>query len=154
MDVHFFDRSAFDTDSLIPGLHSIISGDTFMPLAVAKYSLTSNGFVRPYILAGLGAAYTSLQIDARPLPGYIWNDTSTDEPRRLMDDAKWGWGSRAAFGLDFHPNAPFLTAFEIGWIGTANGRFHATPTGQGLGLNSATGSLSELSVTFRWGWRF
>jgi len=154
VDVHIFDRNSIDDNGLVPIAHSEISGDTFMTLAVLKYSLSSNRFVRPYVLAGVGPEYTSLVIDARPNGDYIWPDTGTWEPRRLMDDAKWGVGSRAALGLDFHPDAPFVTALEIGWIGAYNGRYKGTPDGQYMGLHSVTGSLSALSITARWGWRF
>ncbi len=155
LDVNYFDRSSLTTEDLVPFARSDISGDTFMPLAVVKFSGGSeSSFARPYVLAGVGPAYSTLTIDTRPLFGYSWNDTDTDESRRLVDGAKWGVGSRLALGVDFHPGAPFVSGLEIGWLGASTKNFAGTTNGQLVGLNKATGSLGELSLAFHWGWRF
>ncbi len=155
VDVGFLDRGGMDEDGLVPSAHAEISGDTFMPLAVLKYSFAPRGrFARPYVLAGLGADHTSTTIDARPDFGFVWADSGTDETRRLVNGSNWGWASKLALGMEFRGWDPFMGAFELGWVQTTNPSLQATPDGRALGLNRVTGKLSELLFTVRWGWRY
>lgn len=154
LSLHYFHRSAIDDYGLVPYGHSVISGDTLMPLAVVKYTLSKRGLARPYLLAGLGANYTSTVVDAEPVDGFSWSDTGTWEPRRLVDDSKWGLASRLALGIDFYHGDPTLVGLEIGWLGVHNDRYAGTPAGRDLGLDSVKGGLNALSVSIKWGLRF
>jgi hypothetical protein len=154
MDFHYFHRGARDDFGLIPAGHARISGDTVAPLMVLKFTPADHGPIRPYILAGLGLNHTSTVVDATPLEGYSWSDTGTVETRRLIDDGQWGLASRAAVGVDFQSEEPGILSFEVGWLGVANKRHGGTPAGRDLGLDGTTGSLSALSATMRWGWKF
>jgi hypothetical protein len=123
-------------------------------MPVLKYSMIDHGWVRPYLLAGVGFNRTSTFIEAQPQPGFQWNDTESDETRTLVNESHWGIAETARVGIDFIQFSPSFFSFEIGWTGISNGSYGATQSGKDLGLNSVTGNLSYLNIAGRWGWRF
>jgi len=153
-DFEYFNRSRTDSLGLLPNADTNVSGDTLLLLALLRYTLVNRGWVRPYILAGIGADRTSTEIDATPLLGFSWSDTGTGETRTLVDDSNWGFASTARFGIDFNATAPTFFSLELGWTELSNGRYDATPAGRDLGLGSVAGNLSVLTFGGRWGWRF
>jgi hypothetical protein len=154
LHAEYLGRTSNDDIGFIPSTLSSISGDTLLLLGVVKYTLTRRGAARPYFLLGAGADYTTTLIDARPLSGFVWSDTGTDEARRLVDDDRWGFASTARLGIDFNMMEPSVLGLEIGWTGVYNSRAPATPAGRDLGLESVTGQMDALTVAMRWGWRF
>jgi hypothetical protein len=155
LSVDFSGRDGADRDGLVPFARTNVFGRTFMPLLLAKYTLTPrSSFARPYFLGGAGPDHTSTTIDSRPLFGFAWADTNTDETRRLVDGSNWGWAEKAAFGMDFGTSPMSYAGFEVGWIGIQNPDHKGTQAGQSVGLTRVTGKLSEVLFTVHWGWRY
>jgi opacity protein-like surface antigen len=155
LNLDYMHRGRTGSQSLLPSSTTDVFGDSLVFLPVAKFSLATEGMVRPYLLGGVGLNRTSTLIEAAPNPGFEWSDTNTFETRTLMDDAHWGFASTLRAGLDFYrPFDPAVFGFEVGWTHVANPSYDATLQGQDLGLESVTGTLDFLTIGFRLGWRF
>lgn len=150
----YADRTGTTSPGLMPNALSSVSGDTLLFLGLLKYRLTDRGRVRPYALVGAGAHRTSTTIDAQPNPGFVWNDTQTDETRRLVDDSAWGFAMSARLGLDFGFAEPSVFSLEAGWTQLASASDHAAPAGSALGLSGVSGPIRLFTLTARWGWTF
>jgi opacity protein-like surface antigen len=153
-DLEYMNRGLVNSGSALPFADTNISGDSLLLLPVFKYSLINRGDVRPYLLAGIGLNRTSTLIEAQPQPGFVWDDTNSDETRTLVNDSNWGLAETARIGIDFMAFSPSFFSLEFGWTGISNGHYNATQAGQDLGLSSVTGNLSVLNISGRWGWRF
>lgn len=147
-------RSAADTGSLFPGYVSSAYGDTLLLMGYFKYTLSNHGMVRPYIMPGIGAAYTSLFVDARPDFGFGWPDTATDETRRLIDQDRWTGAAQVKLGIDFYFNEPYFACLEVGWTGVPSATYAATADGENIGAASVSSGINSLTIAGRWGWRF
>lgn len=154
LEANYYDRSSTDSPGLVPNSLAHVSGDSLVLLGDLKYALTDDGSVRPYVLLGAGAHYTSTAIDARPNPGFAWSDTLTAERRRLADGSAWGPAFSVRLGLDFGFADPETFALEAGWTGLANAAYRATGQGRDLGLAGASGTLNVFTLAGRWGWTF
>ena len=154
LEVKYYDRSATDSPGLVPNSFAHVSGDSLLLLGDLKYSLTDEGSVRPYVLLGAGAHYTSTTVDARPNPGFVWSDTLTNEGRRIVDGSVWGPALSVRLGLDFMFAEPNVFGLEAGWTGLANAAYRTTAQGQALGLSGSSGMLNFFTLAGRWGWSF
>jgi opacity protein-like surface antigen len=154
MDLEFLSRSRTGSENLLPNSETDVYGNTSLLLATLRYSLTTHGPVRPYILAGLGGNRTSTIVEAAPNPGFSWSDTDSAETRTLVDTSRWGLAETARVGLDFTLADPAIFSLEFGWTGISNSEYPATHAGQDLGLDHVTGNLSVFTLAARWGWRF
>jgi opacity protein-like surface antigen len=153
-EVAYVGRSATDSPGLMPNAFSHVSGDSLVLLGDLKYSLRADGDVRPYLLLGAGAHYTSTTVDVRPNPGFVWSDTLTDEGRRLVDGSSWGPALSVRLGLDFMFAEPSVFGLEAGWTGLLNAAYRATSQGQASGLSGASPMLNFFTLSGRWGWSF
>lgn len=154
LELNYLNRSERLTRSLLPSSETQVSGSHLVLMPILKYSLTDRGVARPYISGGVGAQYSSTLIDAQPSVGFVWSDTSTDEPRTLVDDAHWGLATSARLGVDFSMVGPGVFGVEFGWTHVENDAFSPTPAGIDLGVSPVSGIQNNLAVTFRYGWRF
>ncbi len=147
-------RASEFSGALLPNGDTRSLGGSQMFLAQAKLTLSDHGRVRPYLMPGLGVAYTSLTVDGAPKFGFAWGDTGTTETRRLIDDQHWSLAGAVKLGLDFDFNAPYFACLEVGWFGVPRRSYGATPDGQALGLGSVSTGFSGPTISGRWGWRF
>lgn len=154
MNLEYVNRSRNSSQSLLPSANTDVHGSSLLLLGTLRYSLSTRGTVRPYLLAGLGTNRTSTIAEATPNAGFAWSDTSTNETRTLVDDSRWGLATTARFGLDFMLADPASFSLEFGWTGISNSDYTATVAGKDLGLEKVKGDLDLLTVAARWGWRF
>lgn len=149
----YFDRDYTISPGLFPNATSSVGGDTLLMMGIARYSLADEGWMRPFVLAGAGAARNSTTVDVR---ASNWSDTNTHETRRLIDDTVWAPAASLRAGLDFYiaPIEPGVVTFEAGWTGLASERYGATPQGRAQGIGSVSGPLNYITFTARYGWRF
>lgn len=154
LNMEFMNRSGADSSQLLPAADAEVSGNSFVIMPVIRYTLVKTGSVRPYLMAGIGANRTSTVIDAQPTIGFAWSDTSTDEPRRLINDRTWGLASTARFGIDFNAAGPNIFSLELGWTRFDNPKAEASFAGRDLGVNGVTGDLDVLTIGGRIGWKF
>lgn len=152
--VEYFNRSDNDSSALLSFADTAVGGNSVLLLSLFKYSLRDSGAARPYLMAGLGANRTSTEIDAKPLFGFAWSDTNSDETRQLVNDSRWGLASTLRLGVDFITMDPAFFSFEVGWTQLSNSRYPATAAGRDLGLTSVTGDIGAFTVMGRWGWRY
>lgn len=153
-ELQYANRSATDSQALLPNADAHVFGDSLLLLGVLKYSLTDRRRARPFVLAGLGAGRTSTTIDARPDFGYSWSDTGTSERRRLIDGSAWGLASTVRLGVDFALRHAEILTVEAGWMGLSGASYPATAQGSLLGLSSVSASLDYFTLAARWGFRF
>lgn len=154
LELNYYDRSSTDSQGLLSNSFAHVSGDSLLLLGDLKLSLTDRGSMRPYLLLAGGAHRTTTTIDARPNPGFVWSDTLSDEPRRVVDGETWGPALSVRLGLDFGFAEPSVFALEAGWTGLADAGYQATGQGQALGLSGASGTLNFFTLAGRWGWSF
>lgn len=152
--VDYLSRGPTSSPGLLASAESSTSGGSVTLMGLAKIILKRGEAVQPYLLAGLGAARTWTTIDSQPNPGFVWDDTSTDEARRLIDGRAWGPAGTARVGLDFWPEAAGVFSLEAGWTGIGGATYSATPQGRAIGLSGVSTSVSIVTVGGRWGWRF
>ena len=150
----YFNRGGLRSQGLLPDSETSVSGNSALLLGNLKFSLIDHGSVRPYMLGGIGANYTSTVIDARPDVGFGWSDSATNETRTLVDSSRWGLASTLRFGVDFSLSDPTVLGLELGWTHLSNGSYPATSAGKDLGLGSVSGNQNVLTFGLRWGWRF
>ena len=152
-EADYFSRSGTLSTRLYPAADARVAGDTWLMLAILRYSLRETGTVRPFVLAGAGGSWNKTTIDVRPS---VWADTATHETRRLVDDSAWAPAASVRLGLDIRLDAlsPGCISLEAGWTGIAAARYGATPRGRALGLDGVSAPLHLLSFTARHAWRF
>lgn len=155
-DLDYLHRSATDSPGLLPLADASVMGDNLLFMGLARWHVIDHGSVRPYLLGGLGVSRSWTRIDARPIPGFTWTDTNTDEARRLVDDGAWAFASTARLGLDFDWDfaEPAVFSLEGGWTGLQSKRSAATRAGQDLGVTSVSGRLNLFTLAARWSWRW
>ena len=153
LDAEYSDRSGTVSPRLLPSATASVGGDTWLTLAILRYSLVDRGSKRPFVLVGAGGAWNTTTVDARPS---LWADTGTHETRRLIDDSQWVPAATVRVGVDFDVDAfaPGVVTLEAGWTGLASARYAATPAGEQLGVGNVSGPLNIVSLTARYGWRF
>ena len=154
LEMNYANRSQTDSPGLVPNSFAHVSGDSLLLLGNFKYSLTSEGAVRPYVLLGAGGHLTTTTIDARPNPGFAWSDTGTGETRRLVDSSAVGAAFSVRLGLDFGFADPRVFGLEGGWTGLTNAGYQPTGQGRALGLSGSSGTLNYFTLAGRWGWTF
>ncbi|HEX4048263.1 MAG TPA: hypothetical protein VH309_10540 [Elusimicrobiota bacterium] len=154
LEVNDYNRSRTDSPNLWPNAFAHVSGDSVLLMGNVKLALTDQGSVRPYLLLAGGAHRTTTTVDVQPIPGFVWNDTGTNEPRRVVDGAAWGPALSVRLGLDFGFVNPGVFALEAGWTGLMNASYQATGQGQALGLSGGSGTLNYFTLAGRWGWSF
>jgi hypothetical protein len=154
LEYHYYDRGVADSQNLLPLSDSHVFGDTSLLLGVAKFSLTDGGVVRPFLLLGAGGHLSSTVVDSRPLQGYVWSDTQTNETRRLIDGGGVGLAASVRLGLDFGFIDPSVFSVEAGWTGLTNVSYQSTTQGSAIGISGASGSLNYFTLTGRWGLNF
>jgi hypothetical protein len=154
IEYHYYERGVAESQSLLPLSDSHVFGDTSLLLAVAKFSLTDGGPVRPFLLVGAGGHVSSTVVDSRPLQGYSWSDTQTNETRRLIDGGGAGLAASVRLGVDFGFIDPSVFSMEAGWTGLTSVSYQATTQGSALGISGASGPLNYFTLTGRWGLSF
>jgi hypothetical protein len=154
LEFNYYDRSFTDSPGLVPNSFAHVTGDSVLLLGDLKYSLTDQGSVRPYLLLGAGAHYTSTTVDAHPNPGFVWSDTLTSEGRRLVDGSVWGPAISVRLGLDLLFADPSVFGFEAGWTGLLNADYQPTAQGRALGLARTSETINFFTFAGRWGWNF
>lgn len=153
-DADYVDRSGTASERLFPAASASVGGDTWLMLALLRYTFTDRGRARPFLLLGAGGGWNSETVDVRP--SGLWADTGTHETRRLIDDNAWTPAASVRVGVDIPVNGldPGTVTLEAGWTGLASARYAATPQGQALGLSGVAAPLNLISFTARYGWRF
>lgn len=154
LDFHSCSRGASESSGLFPSGESRVFGDTMLLLGVVKANLTDRGPVRPFVLLGAGGHLSSTVIDVRPLPGFAWSDTQTDEARRLVNGTAGGLAATARLGLDFGFADPSVFSLEAGWTGLASASYRSTPQGEAQGISGVSGPVHYFTLTGRWGFSF
>jgi hypothetical protein len=152
--VEYLARGPTDSPGLLASADSSVSGGSVVLMGLLKALLAQGDTVQPYVLAGLGAARSWTVIDSQPQPGFVWNDTGTDETRRLVDGRAWTPAGTARLGLEFWPSSPGVFSLEAGWTAMGAAHHGATPAGRALGLSGVSGALHIITIGGRWGWRF
>lgn len=146
-------RSGTFSTRLYPAADASVRGDTWLMLALLRYSFLIHGAARPFVLVGAGGAWNKTTVDVRTS---IWADTNTTETRRLIDDSAWAPAASARLGvdLDLDAAAPGFVTLEAGWTGLARAGYDATPRGRALGLDGVRAMLSFVSFTARYSLKF
>jgi len=152
-EADYVSRSGTLSTRLYPAADARVAGDSWLMLAILRYSLRDAGKARPFVLVGAGGAWNKTTIDVRPS---IWADTGTHETRRLVDDDAWAPAASVRFGVDIRLDAlaPGCFSLEAGWTGIAAARYGAAPRGRAVGLDGVSAPLHLLSFTARHAWRF
>lgn len=153
-EARYAHRGGTDSPGLLPAADSSVSGDALILMPVVKLAVRGEGTARPFILLGAGAHRTSTVVDAAPLAGFVWSDTSTSEARRLVDDSSWGAAASARVGVDFELGDPSFFSIETGWTGLFGADYAPTRAGADLGVSPASRTIHALTLAGRWGWRF
>lgn len=153
LEADYLSRSGTLSTRLYPAADARVAGDTWLMLAILRWSPRAAGAARPFLLLGAGGAWNKTTVDVRPSS---WADTGTRETRRLVDDSAWTPAASARLGVDvdLDPASPGFFTFEAGWTGLAGARYRATPRGEALGISGVSGPLHMLSFSARHGWRF
>lgn len=148
LSVDFFNRGRTQSQNFIPGSETNVSGDTTLLMAMMKCMLTTEGPVRPYLLAGVGMHNTSTVVDSTP--------DGPGPTQRLVDASAWGPAGAIKLGLDFHYLGPYVLGLEAGWIVTDKANYGPTAAGQDWmpSLSGVSTSVDVFSLAFRWGFRF
>lgn len=156
VDLDYIHRSATDSPGLLPLADASVLGDNLLFMGVARWHLTGQGTVRPYLLAGAGLSRSWTRVEAAPIAGFAWTDTNTDETRRLIDDSAWALAGTARLGIDFSWDFadPAVFSLEGGWTALQRRTYAATRSGRDLGLESVSSRLNLFTFAARWSWRW
>lgn len=152
--VEYLARGPTDSPGLLNSADSSVRGGSVALLGIMKYILKPGEPVQPFLLAGIGAARNWTIVDSQPSPGFVWNDTGTDETRRLVDGRAWAPAGTLRAGLDFWASSPAVFSLEAGWTVIGGANYAATQAGRAIGLSGVSGTVQIVTVGGRWGWRF
>lgn len=153
VEADYVNRSGTFSTRLYPAADASVRGDTWLMLALLRYSFLDRGVARPFVLLGAGGAWNKTIVDVKPS---AWADTGTRETRRLIDDSAWAPAASARLGvdLDLDAAAPGFLTLEAGWTRVARAGYDATPRGAALGLPGIRALLSFASFTARYSIKF
>lgn len=153
VEADYVNRTGTLSTRLYPAADASVRGDTWLMLALLRYTFMEGGAARPFVLVGAGGAWNKTIVDVRPS---LWADTGTRETRRLIDDSAWAPAASARLGLDLHLDAaaPGFLTLEAGWTRVARAGYDATPRGRALGLEGIRALLSFASFTARYSLKF
>lgn len=153
VEADYVNRTGTFSTRLYPAADASVRGDTWLMLALLRYTFMEGGAARPFVLLGAGGAWNKTIVDVRPSR---WADTGTRETRRLIDDSAWAPAASARLGvdLDLDMAAPGFVTFEAGWTRVARAGYDATPRGRALGLEGIRALLSFASFTARYSLKF
>ncbi|MDP3543109.1 MAG: hypothetical protein Q8T11_11645 [Elusimicrobiota bacterium] len=153
LEADYVTRDGTLSTRLYPAADASVRGDTWLMLALLRYSFLRRGAATPFVLLGAGGAWNKTTVDVKPSE---WADTGTRETRRLIDDAAWTPAASARLGVDLDLDAagPGFVTLEAGWTGLAHAGYAETPRGRALGLEGIRAPLSLLSFTARYSLRF
>lgn len=155
VDVNYFGSGDKTSSTFIPRGESTLSSKMTTVLAVYKYTFTTKGAVWPYVIAGLGFGSSNLKVDAKPAAGFVWADTGTAETRSMMDSTKTVFASAIGLGMDIPINQRIALGGEVRWVGCGSANYDSTQAAKsGFGVNGVDGSLNQVLVTAKVGYKF
>jgi hypothetical protein len=117
---------------------------SFDALAAARVQFGS-GKLRPYLMGGVGAYTSYMNINSRPKPGFVWADTGGNDTRTLVDSQASGFVGAFQAGLDYDLSASMRLGgfFSYRHLGTAT--YAVTDDARAaLQINGVSGSYDAI----------
>lgn len=105
----------------------------------------SEGILKPYLLAGLGAHATTLKIVSTPRFGFGWSDTGTTETRTLFNSRALGAAGKAQAGLDIAIGGSATLGGYAALHVMGNAKYLPTKEAVSLGISGARAKLTAVS---------
>ncbi|MCG3205842.1 MAG: hypothetical protein KCHDKBKB_02565 [Elusimicrobia bacterium] len=92
---------------------------------VGRYCFRVDKKMRPYLLAGVGAARFAQETKGTPKNGTTWTDTATREERTVADDSSASFAASFGVGLETSLSTRLMIAIEANWhvFGVDNDEF-------------------------------
>lgn len=141
--------------TFIPGGDSTISSKSLVALSIVKFHFVTEGRVLPYVLGGLGFHNSSLKIDAKPSPGFVWGNTRTTETRNELDDSASNLALGLGAGLDIPVNESITLGVETRYQYLGESTYNTTVAAQrDFGVTGVKGAASMILITGRVGYKF
>ncbi|MCR4294233.1 MAG: hypothetical protein NUW21_01765 [Elusimicrobia bacterium] len=152
----FINRGTYMLENLAvnPGSKTLVRGDTKAVLAMLRLRRPGTGF-RPYVVGGLGAHTTTMDVFVRVRPGFIWGGGFGEEISAVKGNASgFIWVLRG--GLEHAFAEGGTIGLEAGWVGIPSRRYPLTPAGRDVvGLSNDVVSAGDgLSLAVKFGYRF
>lgn len=151
----FINRGTYMLDNLAanPGSKTLVRGDTKAVLATLRLRRSGIGF-RPYVLGGIGAHSTTMDVFVRARPGFNWVGFG-DEISVVKGNASGLiWVLRGGVERAFDEGGTI--GLEAGWVGISSRKYPLTAAGRDvLGLtNDVVASGDGFSLAVKFGYRF
>lgn len=151
----FINRGTYMLDNLAAnaGSKTLVRGDTKAVLATLRLRRPGIGF-RPYVLGGIGAHSTTMDVFVRAPPGSNWVGFG-DEISAVKGNASGLiWVLRGGVEHVFAEGGTL--GLEAGWVGIPSRKYPLTPAGRTtLALtNDVVASGDGLSLAVKFGYRF
>lgn len=151
----FINRGNYQLDNLAanPGSKTLVRGDTKALLATLRLRRSGAGY-RPYVLGGVGAHVTTMDVFVQAPPGSNWVGFG-DELAAVRGNASGLiWVLRGGIERAFTDGGTI--GLEAGWVGIPAHRYSRTEAGRTvIGLpNDVVAAGSGLSIAAKFGYRF
>lgn len=151
----FINRGTYMLDNLAanPGSKTLVRGDTKAVLATLRLRRPGGRF-RPYVLGGVGAHSTSMDVFVRAPPGFNWVGYG-DELSVVKGNASGLiWVLRGGVEHAFAQGGTL--GLEAGWIGIPSRKYPLKPAGRDVLFltNDVVAAGDGFSLAVKFGYRF
>lgn len=147
-------RGTKSAPGLIANGDSEVGGTSFVALGVVRWMFKPESARRPYIIAGVGLHSGSTMIRTKPRAGFVWTDTGTNEQRELVNGTGTGFAAALRAGIELSSRGPGFFSLEGGLSHLGSAKYGATAAGRTAGLDGLKGSITNMTVTGRFGFKF
>ena len=154
VEMNYTKRGDKDSQVLIPGSATNISGNSLTALGLARVSFRVDKKARPYLLGGFGMHKSKVAIKVTPNLGYTWANTGTREQRTFVEGSKSGLAGALRGGMEFDMGESGFIGFEGGWTIISEATYDATAAGQTAGLAGVKGGITNFDLFGRIGFKF
>ena len=152
-ELAYLTRGELESDKLLAGAKTTVSGKTIAGLALLRYDALK-GSVKPYVVAGLGLASSSLKAVAQPAAGFAWAGGGR-EARTFVDSSAVAAAIALRGGIDVNVGERMVLGAEAGYLYLSSSERPLTAAGIATtGVGVISGPQSAVTFGGRIGYRF
>jgi hypothetical protein len=139
-----FIKSGEAGSSVVTNAESTFSAESSSVYGVIRCGNTEEK-IRPNFLFGVGIHVTGLKLDSKPLPGFVWTDTSTSEKRTLVNSTGVAPAVKLQGGADYALTQNWLAGAYLAFNYFGSATYGTTDQARAVGVNSAKGTMTAIS---------
>jgi len=153
VDLNYAKLSWEENQRVFPNVLNRSRFESTTLMAVLKWSKPEGTF-RPFLFGTVGVHSTSFFLEIKPEEGMVWSDTSTSEPRDIVDGRGSSLAAGFGGGVDVYLSPRIFFGVELRATYLANANYGVTGFGESKDFTDAKGDLSFANLLLCVGTRF